>query len=196
MKYFPAGLGLAAFFCTASIASAGPLDQAVLDEINFVRAHPREYARELSGDREDAPPYEDPEAVSDAIAFLQRQSPLPPLRPDSRLAAAALAHTSAQGPRGEVGHGGGGSSLGQRLQHHGVWAGLAAEDISYGYDSPREVVCQLVVDSGVPSRGHRLNIFGGAYQSAGVGCGAHSVYGAMCVIDFAGAVVERQSEPR
>jgi hypothetical protein len=181
-------------------AFAGRLDDAVLAELNFVRAHPSDYARELRSETGEDDPreryssfaYEDPNALDDAIAFLERQSPLPPLRGDTRLASAAMAHASAQGPGGEVGHGGPGrSSLGQRLQRQGVWAGLAAEDISYGYEAPRDVVRQLVVDSGVASRGHRKNIFDPAFQAAGVGCGRHRVYGSMCVIDFAGALVVR-----
>ena len=53
------------------------------------------------------------------------------------------------------------------------------------------VVRQLVVDSCVPNRAHRKDLFGGAYQAGGVACGPHADYGAMCVIDFAGAIVQR-----
>jgi uncharacterized protein YkwD len=65
---------------------------------------------------------------------------------------------------------------------------MSAENISYGYDDARDVVRQLIIDSGVPTRGHRHNIFGGAYRLAGVACGPHRAYGAMCTIDFAGAL--------
>lgn len=188
---------LAVALCTVipSLALAGDFDDEVLAEMNFARAHPSAYARELldeaqRGDRYSNLAYEDRDAVDEAIDFLMRQPPLPPLQADDRLAAAAHAHTSAQGPRGELGHGAPGN-LGQRLQKNGMWAGLAAEDISYGHDTARDVVRQLIIDSGVPDRGHRKNIFGRAYQLAGVGCGAHSVYGSMCVIDFAGALAQR-----
>jgi uncharacterized protein YkwD len=80
-----------------------------------------------------------------------------------------------------------GATLSQRLDAHGVRAGLAAENISYGYQSPKAVVRQLIVDSGVPDRGHRVNIFGRNYQAAGVSCAPHKQWGAMCVIDFGGA---------
>jgi uncharacterized protein YkwD len=86
-----------------------------------------------------------------------------------------------------VGHGGG-PSLSQRLQAQGVFAGMSAENISYGYDDPRDVVRQLIVDSGVPSRGHRANIFSRGHQALGVACGGHEAYGVMCVLDFAGAL--------
>ena len=53
------------------------------------------------------------------------------------------------------------------------------------------MVRQLVVDSGVPNRAHRKDLFGAAFQTGGVACGPHADYGAMCVIDFAGAIVQR-----
>ncbi len=190
MALVPALAGLL-FLALAPVArsasSAGRLDDAVLAELNFARARPAEYAREL---RRETYGGDDPAAVEEAIDFLERQDSLPPLAEDRRVAAAAREHTASQGPRGDVGHGPAGA-LGRRLREQGVWAGLSAENISYGYDDPREVVRQLIIDSGVPGRGHRRNIFGSAYQLAGVACGPHRAYGYMCVIDFAGALPPR-----
>ena len=192
--------GLLILAATAPDARAGALEDAVLEEVNFARTHPADYARELrdeqiSGHRGrgwSALADQDPDALDEAIDFLQRQAPLPPLRGDGRLAASAFDHASVQGPRGELGHAGpGGVTFSQRLKREGVWAGLAAEAISYGYDSPRDVVRQLVIDSGVANRGHRGDIFGRGYQAAGVSCAHHALWGAMCVIDFAGALVVR-----
>jgi uncharacterized protein YkwD len=183
-----AGLLFLALAPTAqSASSAVRLDDAVLAELNFARARPAEYAREL---RREINGSDDPAAVEEAIDFLERQDSLPPLEGDRRIAAAARQHTASQGPRGDVGHGPAGT-LGRRLREQGVWAGLSAENISYGYDDPRDVVRQLIIDSGVPGRGHRRNIFGSAYQLAGVACGPHRAYGYMCVIDFAGALPPR-----
>jgi uncharacterized protein YkwD len=171
----------------AASLTSGRLDDAVLDEMNYARARPAEYAREL---RRELRGSDDPAAVEEAIDFLERQSPLPPLKGDRRVAAAAYQHAASQGPRGDVGHGVAGA-LGQRLRGQGVWAGLSAENISYGQDDPRDVVRQLIVDSGVPGRGHRRNIYATGYQLAGVACGPHRAYGYMCVIDFAGALAPR-----
>jgi uncharacterized protein YkwD len=183
-----AGLLFLALPLAAQAASlAARLDDAVLDELNFARARPAEYAREL---RRELDRSDDPGAVEEAIRFLERQAALPPLESDRRVAAAARRHAQAQGARGDVGHGAAGG-LGQRLRDQGVWAGLSAENISYGYDDPRDVVRQLIIDSGVPGRGHRRNIFAAGYQLAGVACGPHRAYGAMCVIDFAGALPPR-----
>ena len=193
-------IGLLSLTLMPMRALAGDLDDAVLDELNFARTHPYDYAQRLRSvwrpndrDAEYANGAADnPQDLSEAIVFLERQRPLKPLKADPRLAAAALGHATLQGPRGEVGHAGvDGASLSQRLQREGVWAGLSGENISYGYADARDVVRQLIIDSGVSGRGHRQNIFDSAYSAAGVGCGRHRVYGAMCVIDFAGAIVVR-----
>jgi uncharacterized protein YkwD len=183
-----AGLMFLALAPAAQSASlSARLDDAVLDELNFARARPAEYADEL---RRELDRSDDPAAVEEAIDFLERQASLPPLAPDRRIAAAARQHAQAQGPRGDVGHGPAGS-LGRRLRGQGVWAGLSAENISYGFEDPRDIVRQLIIDSGVPNRGHRRNIFAAGYQLAGVACGPHRAYGYMCVIDFAGALPPR-----
>lgn len=183
-----AGLMFLALAPAAQSASlSARLDDAVLDELNFARARPAEYADEL---RRELDRSDDPAAVEEAIDFLERQASLPPLAPDRRIAAAARQHAQAQGPRGDVGHGPNGS-LGRRLRGQGVWAGLSAENISYGFEDPRDIVRQLIIDSGVPNRGHRRNIFAAGYQLAGVACGPHRAYGYMCVIDFAGALPPR-----
>lgn len=193
--------GLAAAFgllLLAGPAAAQTLDDGVLGEINFARTHPQDYARVLLDEarsprsRVSSFAYEDPAALREAVDFLERQRPLEPLRQAPELAAVAFDHASAQGREGGVGHvGSDGASLGERLRRRGVFASSAAEDISYGYRTPQDVVRQLIVDSGIPSRGHRNNIFGATYREAGVGCGGHPQYGVMCVIDFAGALVRR-----
>jgi uncharacterized protein YkwD len=171
------------------------LDADVLRELNLARTHPQAYARTLqqaARQTRASGAYDDPAAYEEAVDFLRRQRPLPPLGGDGALRGAALAHADYQGPRGGFGHGGPrGESLSQRLNRHGAFSMIMAEDISYGYASPREVVLQLIVDSGVPSRGHRANIFNPLFREAGVACGPHRRYGAMCVVDFTGRLMRR-----
>jgi len=182
---------------TSTVAGARErsLDEDVLHELNLARTQPQAYARALqdaAGRSRASGAYDDPAAYEEAVRFLQRQPALPPLGSDAALEGAALQHADYQGPQGGFGHeGAGGESLGDRLRRHGAYAMMAAEDISYGYANPREVVLQLIVDAGVPSRGHRANIFNPAFREAGVACGPHRVYGAMCVVDFAGSLMRR-----
>lgn len=174
------------------------LNDAVLAEINFARAHPQDYARRLllqpvSDWERGLADRTDPAAVAEAIAFLQRQAPLPPLRPDDRLTAAALEHVAAQGAAGQTGHeGSNGEAFDARLRRHGVEAQMWGENIAYGPTRPGDVVRELIIDSGVPDRGHRRNIFYATFDTAGVSCGPHRDYAAMCVMDFASRVAESE----
>ena len=192
--------GLAVVVATLAGLAAGQaqaaesFEEEVLAVINYARTKPQAYARHLrDADAQHATwAGDEPGALDEAVEFLMRQPPLPPLRWDDRLGTSARGHADAQGGTGEVGHvGPRGDTFPQRLQRVGFYAGLTAEGISYGQMSAEDVVRQLVVDSGVRNRGHRRDIFGGSYQAAGVGCAEHARYGAMCVIQYAGAIVVR-----
>jgi uncharacterized protein YkwD len=179
-------------------ASAQSRDADVLDEINYARTHPQDYADELRqyrdmfegrtaylpGEADGRTTREGVRAVDDAIAFLDRQQPLSPLDPADLLAQAAADQADDQGHSGRIGHvGSGGRTIGQRLQRRG--GGIyVSETISYGFSDPRDVTRQLVVDDGVATRGHRAILFASWLRYAGVGCGQHPVYTYMCVIDF------------
>lgn len=195
-KTLPAWLtALALGLAVPAMAWAGQADDAVLAEVNFARTHPQDYARRLllqpvsDWERALGPDARaaDPGAFAEAIDFLMRQTPLPPLSRDEILDAAALEHVEAQGPAGEIGHNGeDGERFDARLRRHGLQARIAAENIAYGPSTPSDVVRELIIDSGVASRGHRRNIFHPQLAAAGVACGPHRDYAVMCVMDFAG----------
>jgi hypothetical protein len=72
---------------------------------------------------------------------------------------------------------------------HRVSAFLAAphqvaENIAYGAFTPREIVLGLVVDDGVPGRGHRKNIFAADAKLIGVGVGLHHFSAVMATVTF------------
>ncbi|MFH1029574.1 MAG: CAP domain-containing protein [Pseudomonadota bacterium] len=190
-------------------ASANALDKKysikVLSEINLARCEPRTYAnllREFRG-RFQGELYAQPgittpvqtsegvKAVDEAIIFLSRQKPLPPLTWSNGLAAAADELAEEQGRSGDTGHVGRQShSMLERVERHGKWESHIAENIGYGPDDPRNMVMQLIISDGVPDRGHRMNTFSMAFNTAGVACGPHPEFESMCVINFAGGFRE------
>jgi len=131
-------------------------------------------------------------AVREAIAALKARRPLAPLRWSKGLTAAATDHVRDQGPIGGLEHRGtDDSDPAVRANRHGRWIHGVAENIAYGENPARGVVIQLLVDDGVPDRGHRDNILDPAWGAAGVACGPHQRYRQMCVMDYAANYVER-----
>lgn len=186
--------------------SAAGLEAQVLAEINEARMHPARYAARLRayranyhgrvvrepGDEIGVQTNEGVAALDEAIAYVERRKPLRPLSPNSRLARSAARLAQGEGPTGIVGHiGPDGLTPAQRMKQAGVWAGITEENISFGQSTAEAVVRQLIIDDGVPSRGHRTSIFEPGLSAAGVSCGPHVRYGWMCVLDFAGALASR-----
>jgi uncharacterized protein YkwD len=184
-----------------TLAFAGEADAQILAELNFARAHPQAYALELL-----AEPVTDWEratqrgsdldggAYAETVDFLMRQPALKPLRQEDGLAASALEQVAAQGPAGVTGHDSlNGERFDARLRRHIAPDTLVAENIAYGPRTAAEVVRALIIDRGVADRGHRTNIFHPEVTAAGVACGPHATFVAMCVIDFAGDSVRGRS---
>jgi len=203
-------LCLAICLCLALASPAAALDhdlaRQVLAEINLARSKPGTYAgflREFRG-RFQGKSYllpgsavhmqtsEGVRAVDEAIRFLSRQKPLPPLTWSDGLAEAAAELAEEQGRSGAIGHTGRQShGMRERIERHGQWESRIGENIGYGPEDARDMVMQLIIDDGVPDRGHRKNIFSTAFSTAGVACGRHPRFGGMCVIDFAGGFREQ-----
>jgi uncharacterized protein YkwD len=179
------------FLFLAPLASRASGEDAVLNELNLARTHPREYA-DILLTRMQSMHGISGRSVLEAVAFLQRQRPLEPLQCAPGLVMSARDQVADQGLTGETGHrGANGSSPWSRMSRWGQWTGRAGENISYGYNDARTIVATLIVDQGVPDRGHRRNIFCREFKVAGAARGSHPQYGAMCVIDFAGGFLAK-----
>ena len=189
---------------SAAVAHGASLDRQVLDEINRARTAPQTYVShlkefrrqfrgklfQLPGSRNRVATSEGVAAVDEAIRVLSRQKPLPPLTWSKGLAAAARDLVAEQSESGTTGHEGTSGDMQERIERHGSWQRSIGENIGYGSDEARMVVMQLIIDDGVPDRGHRTNIYTKKYGTAGVACGTHPQFRQMCVIDFAGGFRE------
>jgi len=174
--------------------------QALLDEINLARTNPTYYAQILEGIKQyfNGLDYSEPgsitirtnegvAAVNEAINVLKNQNPLPALILSDGLSEAAQAHVNDIGPKGLVQHeGSDGTEFNVRIEKFVKTDGWVGENISFGDNkTARQIILQLIIDDGVPSRDHRENILSTDYHYVGFGWGSHSLYQSMCVVVFA-----------
>lgn len=177
------------------------IEREVLTELNAVRANPGGYAANLSvlvplfkgnlimkpGMTVSIRTNEGASAVREAINALQRQAAVSGLTLSTGMSAAAADLANDQRQTGKMGHAGSdGSNPGSRLDAHGSWQMGYSESIDYGpFLTGRDVIVDLLVDDGVPDRGHRRNMFDANAHVVGIACGPHPQLRSMCVIDQA-----------
>lgn len=184
------------------------LEQEVINEINFARTRPAEYAAYLEALR----PYfkgreyqrpgrpallteEGAAPLEEAIRFLRASKPLPALGVSRGLCSGARLLVEDQSATGATGHKGkDGAFCEQRAQRFGSWQGDIGENLTYGSDSARERVLTLLIDDGFANRGHRLRILNPDYKVVGVACGLHQM-GSVCVMNFAGGFNDGPARP-
>ncbi|AFY95228.1 CAP domain-containing protein [Chamaesiphon minutus] len=181
------------------------VEQGIITEMNRARSNPPAYQKVLvswrqkfSGkraklrDRLFLQTQEGTPAIDEANRFLHKTRPVPTLKLSRGLTLAARDLVRDQGKRGSIGHqGSDGSTPAQRVERYGTWQTIVGENIAYGPDTAQAVVRDLIVDDGVPDRGHRTNIFQPQFRLTGVACGYHRKYRIMCDIKYAGGFRDR-----
>ena len=184
-----------------------PLEKSVFEELNFARTQPKELAKhllamrphfdgkimKLPGREAAVQTQEGVAALDEAIKHLQTVAPLPPFqRVSAGMSRAARDHVNDSGRRGSIGHDGtDGSTPSSRLSRHGEWQRTSGENINYFARDARDCVVQLIIDDGVPGRGHRTNMYKPDFNVVGIASGEHITYEFMVVITFAGDFVEQ-----
>lgn len=187
------------------------LEEAVLAEINLLRKDPRGYADKLralrpyyrgnrilrGGDEPAIAVIEGVAALDEAIRALEKAPRrLPRLAHSVGLERAARVHVDDVGAHDLLGHeGSDGSAPDQRVSRFGEWSGVVAENISFGPLDAEEIVIGLLVDDGVPDRGHREVLLTRELFFAGVACGPHPSYRIACVMDFATSLRPKSTRP-
>ena len=176
------------------------VEHGVLREMNRVRTEPRRYAEEVvkpllsrykgktlkQPGQIDLRTQEGVKPVRELYRYLLTVVPVEPLTLSRGLSLAAQAHAHEQGKYGAVGHQSrDGRDTFERIEEYGRFMGTAGENISYGPKDPQEVVLQLLIDDGVPSRGHRDNIMSRSFGVCGVGFAKHKKWRYVVVIDYA-----------
>ncbi len=176
----------------------GSEEARVIAELNLLRTKPQQYRALLEATRSyyrgnlyvrpGGGPIQTKEGVAaleEAIEALRDQPALEPVQPSLGLTLAARDHVRDQGATGSTGHDGSdGSHPADRMKRYGD-GGYLGENIAYGYSTARDIVIQLLVDDGVPDRGHRKNLLNPAYREVGVAIGPHRGFRTMGVMDLA-----------
>ncbi len=185
-----------------------PLEKEVVHEINLARIAPKDYASFLEQfkkyyhDKLIKIPNETPiiteegvGALIEAIRFLRSTKPIPLLNLSKGMSLGAKDHVKDLSLlRGSRHQGRDKSQPWDRVNRYGTWQKVIVENISFGHDRARNIVMSLIIDDGVPHRGHRKNIFNSDLRVIGVACGDHPHYKTVCVITFAGGYIEREKK--
>lgn len=182
------------------------LEREIIAETNRLRVNPSAYADELEHLLQyydgkllrmpGLPPYETVEGtvpVREAIATLRRTRPLQVLAPSQGMSRGAKDHAMDLAAHNASGHyGSDGSTHAVRISRYGTWQN-SSENVSLSpFESARWHILQLLIDDGVPGRGHRRALLKPEYRITGVGCSSHPAFASVCVMTYAEQYTERQ----
>jgi len=148
-------------------------EKEVIRYINLARLYPKKFASiELKKAIEDGL-YKETEFTKSLQVTLNQMKPVGLLSFDQTMYQLANCFAIESGKSGSYGH-------------HRVHCvdGFDAECCSYGFNTGREIVIQLLVDAGVPSLGHRRICLDNSMNALGVNIQPHAKYEHCCVLDF------------
>ena len=184
------------------------LDKQIFELQNKLRSDPRsfipylqEWLGRFEGDLLKQPgkttlrTKEGPAAVQEAIEYLNRIEPVRTLRFNEELGKAARDHTVDIGPKGLVQHeSSDGTSVKERLKRYGKIVTCYGENLSFHCETAIEVIMQMLIDDGVPNRGHRENLFNNDFRVCGIFSGDHKDFDTVTVCDYAASFVKAGDE--
>jgi uncharacterized protein YkwD len=180
------------------------LEKDVVLEMNKARSNPKKYAelymqpklRYFNGNNYSEPgeitliTQEGKKAVENCISAMSKMQSSPLLQSELGLSLGARDHTADQSKTGKTGHDGSDKSTPfTRITRYGKGYKTAGENLAYGSTTGRDIIVDLLIDDGVPSRGHRTNIMNKSFSQTGVSFGTHTQYRTMCTITYANGYV-------
>jgi len=128
-------------------------------------------------------------AFLEAIEFLKKQKPILKLKYDERLSRSADDHVKDLGPKGLASHeGSDGLTVYDRIEKYCEWDNICCENIDLGGRIAEDILINLIVDDGVPDRGHRKNLFNSELKLFGTASGIHKDFGVITVINYCGGI--------
>ncbi len=130
-------------------------------------------------------------AVRELYDELLETKPAPLFEPSEGLSRASADHAAYMKRTGSTDHEGQGG-IPARASRHGRWVGSLAENLQWGTTNAHDAIMSLMVDDGIPSRGHRVNILNPEYTKVGVAIDEHPQWKLSYVIKYAADFIEKQ----
>ena len=87
-----------------------------------------------------------------------------------------------------------GTPVKERLKRYGKVVACYGENLTFTSQTARDIVLELLVDDGVPDRGHRANLFNDDFRMCGLYSGWHSTCNTMMCIDYAATFIKSGQE--
>ncbi|MFT7612766.1 MAG: hypothetical protein ACI9J3_001730 [Parvicellaceae bacterium] len=159
-------------------------DKEIIFLTNLVRVNPKQFLKDIL-----LPYYIENDikinSYSGSLKIdLGKAESVLPLFTSKALSGCAMYMAEAMGKGGATGHvTPSGESLSDRAKKYKLPTYLG-ENCSYAKETPLGVLMQLLIDDGVSSLGHRLNILRKGYANIGVATADHTTYGTNTVMDF------------
>jgi uncharacterized protein YkwD len=143
-------------------------EKEVIQYVNLARMYPAKYAKIELVDEDKTTTY-----YKSLVKTLNSMKPVLPLAADKKAYESAKCFALEQSVSGEIGH--------DRENCESYFFG---ECCSYGMETGRDIVVQLLIDEDIPSLGHRKICLSSGYSAIGLSFQDHKVYRFCCVLDF------------
>jgi len=147
--------------------------------LNLARMYPKKYWNLELSVWQMPEPYsrgDDADEMQSLKRLLIALEPMLPVRPHDGLKAEAACLAQEQSRSGRIGH--------ARSAACPTTKGAWGENCSYGMESGRDVIAQLLIDNDVPSLGHRENCLNPMYTVVGISQTSHARYEFVTVMDL------------
>lgn len=133
-------------------------------------------------------------AIDEAIEFLKNQEPLNSFKRSEKLNRSASKLIKSFETVGDGTLKDNSMSLESRIKEFVDDYGSAGENISFGWEDPKQIIFQLLIDDGVSTKGNRDNFFSKKFSEVGLATGLHRLFKFCCVFDFFGKQSEMEAE--
>ncbi|MFW6326875.1 MAG: CAP domain-containing protein [Bacteroidota bacterium] len=129
-------------------------------------------------------------AAEELYAELKNAESMPVFYPSEGMSKGSEDHALYMKRTGITSHKGQGG-MSKRVSKYGEWKGALAENLQWGTSNAHEAIISLMIDDGIPGRGHRVNAMNPTYTKVGVAIAPHPEYRISYVINFANDYIEK-----